>query len=65
MTRTALALEYFPDLAPRTARRRLTNWIHCCPELYARLSGGPQKFDGRQHLTAREVKLIKQFLGDP
>ncbi|MDD6891202.1 MAG: DUF4248 domain-containing protein [Bacteroidales bacterium] len=65
MKRTALALLYFPDATPRNARRRLTEWIHHCPELYALLTKGGRKFDGRQELTAREVRLIQQYLGEP
>lgn len=65
MKRIDLAREYFPDSSPRAARRRLTEWIHNCPELYDRLTAGNRKFDGRHHLTVREVRLIKQYLGDP
>lgn len=65
MKRTELALAYFPDSSPRAAVRRLRAWIHGCPELNDRLTAGGKKFDGRQHLTIREVKLIEQYLGTP
>ena len=65
MKRTQLALEYFPDSSPRAARRRLTDWIHNCTELYALLTKDCRKFDGRQELTIREVRLIKEYLGEP
>lgn len=64
MKRTQLALEYFPDSSPSVARRRLTKWIHNCTELYEQLTKDCRKFDGRQELTIREVRLIKYYLGE-
>lgn len=64
MKRIDLARSYFPDASPRAAVRRLTAWIHGCPELYSRLTEGGRKFDGRRLLTLQEVRLIRYYLGD-
>lgn len=65
MKKTELAREYFPDMTERNARRRLMGWVKGCPQLYAQLTQNSRNFDRRHHLTIKEVKLIKYYLGDP
>lgn len=64
-TRRILAKMYFPECETQNAVRRLTSEIKRCTELYEELTKNGKSFDHRQILTIREVKLIKDFLGDP
>lgn len=64
-TRRILAMMYFPDCEPQNAVRRLTGEIKRCVELYELLTAKGKRFDNKQILTIREVKLIEEFLGEP
>lgn len=64
-TRRILAMMYFPDCEPANAVRRLTSEIKRCVELYELLTTKGKRFDKKQILTIREVKLIEDFLGEP
>ena len=64
-TRRILAMMYFPDCEPANAVRRLTCEIKRCVELYELLTTKGKRFDKKQILTIREVKLIEEFLGEP
>ena len=64
-TRRILAMMYFPDCEPANAVRRLTSEIKRCVELYELLTNKAKRFDKKQILTIREVKLIEEFLGEP
>lgn len=64
-TRRILAMMYFPDCEPANAVRRLTSEIKRCVELYELLTTKGKRFDKKQILTIREVKLIEEFLGEP
>ena len=64
-TRRILAKMYFPECDTQNAVRRLTSEIKRCTELYEELTKHGKSFDHRQILTIREVRLIKDFLGDP
>lgn len=64
-TRRILAMMYFPDCEPQNAVRRLTSEIKRCVELYELLTTKGKRFDKKQILTIREVKLIEEFLGEP
>ena len=64
-TRRILAMMYFPDCEPANAVRRLTSEIKRCVELYELLTSKGKRFDKKQILTIREVKLIEEFLGEP
>ena len=64
-TRRILAMMYFPDCEPANAVRRLTSKIKRCVELYELLTTKGKRFDKKQILTIREVKLIEEFLGEP
>lgn len=58
-TRRILAKMYFPDCEPQNAVRRLTSEIKRCVELYELLTAKGKRFDNKQILTIREVKLIE------
>lgn len=64
-TRRILAMMYFPDCEPQNAVRRLTGEIKRCVELYELLTDKGKRFDNKQILTIREVKLIEEYLGEP
>ncbi len=64
-TRRILAMMYFPDSEPQNAVRRLTSEIKRCVELYELLTANGKRFDNKQILTIREVKLIEEYLGEP
>ena len=51
--------DVFPGL------RRLTSEIKRCVELYELLTAKGKRFDNKQILTIREVKLIEEYLGEP
>ena len=60
-----LAKMYFPECDTQNAVRRLTREIKRCRDLYEELTKRGKSFDRRQILTIREVRLIKEYLGDP
>ena len=64
-TRRILAMMYFPDCEPQNAVRRLTGEIKRCTELYELLTAKGKRFDNKQILTIREVKIIEEYLGEP
>lgn len=64
-TRRILAKMYFPECDTQNAVRRLTSEIKRCKDLYEELTKNGKAFDRRQILTIREVRLIKEYLGDP
>ena len=65
MKRRDLANLYFPDKTPDQAVRNLRRWIENCPDLVAALKeiGMPRKH--KKVLTARQVRIIMEYLGDP
>ena len=63
-TKKDLALSYFPSAAPHTAVNRLMLWIYRCQPLAAALAmQGYRKTS--KWFTAREVRLIVEYLGGP
>ena len=65
MTRRALANMFFPDKSPVEAVRSLRMWIVHCPDLVAALEEIGQPYKNTKILTARQVRLIMHYLGDP
>ena len=65
MTRRALASMYFLDKTPIEAVRSLRMWIAHCPDLVAALEQIGQPYKKTKTLTARQVRLIMHYLGDP
>lgn len=62
--KSELAHLYFPCLSVESAVRRLMRWIHRCGDLMSEL----QKLDYRPKchaFSAREVRLIVYYLGEP
>ena len=65
MKRRDLATLYFPDSKPRIAVKALLRWIDNCPDLLEALEELNVPFRHKQNLTARQVRLIMEYLGDP
>jgi acyl-ACP thioesterase len=63
-TRRAIALMYFPESKPKYAVNRLTAAIRRCPELEERLSAFAP-LSHRQVFSAREVRILFRYLGEP
>ncbi|MBP5213859.1 MAG: DUF4248 domain-containing protein [Bacteroidales bacterium] len=62
--KSKLAKKYFPECSRDYARRKLTRWIHDCPELYKALCQtdyNPAKHD----FAPTQVALIYHYLGEP
>ena len=64
MDRRTLAMQYFPDRDPVEAVRSLRRMIANCPQLVAALDALGEHWKKKQ-LTVRQVRLIKDYLGDP
>lgn len=63
-SKTELAMLYFPDSTPDTARKHLMGWINSNKELTTALKqAGYQPHD--RILKKRFVKLIFEYLDDP
>ncbi len=63
-TKKDLALRYFPSATPHTAVNRLMSWICRCQPLTAALAmQGYRKTS--KWFSAREVRLIVEYLGGP
>ena len=56
---------YFPDKSPVEAVRALRRWIDNCPALVASLDDISPSHKKKQILTARQVRIIMEYLGDP
>ena len=56
---------YFPDKSPVEAVRTLRRWIENCPALVAALNDISLSHKKKQILTARQVRIIMEYLGDP
>lgn len=65
MKRRDLAMMYFPDKSPVEAVRALRRWIDNCPALVASLDDISPSHKKKQILTARQVRIIMEYLGDP
>ena len=65
MNRRSLALQYFPDRSPVEAVRSLRRMIAGCPQLVAALNDLGIPCKKKKDLTLRQVRIIKEYLGDP
>lgn len=65
MKRRDLAQLYFPDRTPREAVRSLLGWIKNCPDLVSALDALGMPYRKMRELSVRQVRLIKEYLGDP
>lgn len=60
--RRDLAMEYFPDVAPRMAVQRLRRWINSDPTLLGELCA--EGYRGRQRfLPAAQVRVLRKYMG--
>ena len=56
---------YFPDRKPREAVRSLLGWIKKCPDLVSALDELGMPYRKMRELSVKQVRLIKEYLGDP
>lgn len=62
--RTELAQLYCPEMNPKSAFRKLTQWIDLYPELRERLSAEGVSPKSRTY-TPGQVRIIVEALGEP
>ena len=63
-TKIQIALQYLPELDPDTAMRTLRRWIQQDTALNTALCR--EGYTPRQrHFTARQVSILREYLGDP
>lgn len=65
MKRRDLATLYFPDRKPRETVRSLLGWIKKCPDLVSALDELGMPYRKMRELSVKQVRLIKEYLGDP
>ena len=65
MKRRDLAMKYFPESSPRAAVKALLRWIDNCPDLIKALDGLNIPYRHKINLTAKQVRIIMEYLGDP
>ena len=64
ISKTDLALMYFPMSTPATARRHLMSWISKCQPLVDALRR--EHYSHNSHMfTKRQMQLIIDYLDDP
>ena len=65
MKRRDLAKLYFPEMSDVEAVRSLRRWIEGCPKLMSALEELSMPFKKSRNLSARQVRIIMEYLGDP
>ena len=65
MKRRDLAKLYFPDMSDVEAVRSLRRWIEGCPQLMSALDELSMPYKKCRILSARQVRIIMEYLGDP
>ena len=65
MKRRDLAKMYFPEMSDVEAVRSLRRWIEGCPKLISALKELSMPFKKSRNLSARQVRIIMEYLGDP
>ena len=65
MKRRDLAKKYFPEMSDVEAVRSLRRWIEGCPKLMSALEELSMPFKKSRNLSARQVRIIMEYLGDP
>ena len=64
ISKSELALQYVPNVTPHSAVNRLMAWINGCKALVNELA--KTGYSTRQkYLSAEQVKLIHEYLGEP
>ena len=56
---------YFPEMSDVEAVRSLRRWIEGCPKLMSALEELSMPFKKSRNLSARQVRIIMEYLGDP
>ena len=56
---------YFPEMSDVEAVRSLRRWIEGCPKLMSALEELSMPFKKSRSLSARQVRIIMEYLGDP
>lgn len=64
ISKQELAQLYFPDDDPRNATKRMMQWVYRCPDLMRALEDTHYSRHAK-FLTARQLRLITEFLGEP
>lgn len=64
MSKSELALMYLPHLTPHSAVNRLMSWVKYNPQLMCDLEDASYR-SRQQMLTARQVAIVFQHLGEP
>lgn len=64
MRKKELAALYAPGLKPKSALNRLNAWLRYSPELMQELAAADY-YATQKLLTARQVKIIFEYLGEP
>ena len=65
-TKSELAHLYFPKLSRECATHKLNRWIKHCTCLYEELTKPEFSYQSAmRNFTAREVRLIVHYLGEP
>lgn len=64
LEKSALAVRYFPELAPHQACNRLRRWMLRCTPLYAELLATGYR-PTQRIFTPLQLKLIFRYLGEP
>lgn len=59
-----LAMRYFPNDSPKTARDKLTRWINRCKDLSMAMAKAHYRTTDKYY-TPRQVQLIFEYLGEP
>lgn len=62
--KSELAAIYFPDMDRDSAVQKLMRWVKRCTDLLAELTGNGYNPKNRT-FSAREVRLIFSYLGEP
>ena len=63
--RRDLAKLYFPESSARAAVKALLRWIDNCPDLIKALDELNIPYRHKINLTAKQVRIIMEYLGDP
>ena len=58
-------MKYFPESTPRAAVKALLRWIDNCPDLIKALDEPNIPYRHKINLTAKQVRIIMEYLGDP
>ncbi|MBQ0022359.1 MAG: DUF4248 domain-containing protein [Prevotellaceae bacterium] len=64
LSKTELALQYMPNIQPRSAVNRLAKWLKLNPSLWQALTEAGYR-PTQKVFTQLQVDIIWQYLGEP